>query len=38
MSKKLYKKLEEEFYKSNHPKYRKYFIEWIAHLTAQQTL
>jgi hypothetical protein len=32
MDKRLYDKLEYEFYRNNHPKYRKYFKEWIDNL------
>ena len=31
MSEELYKKLEDEFYRSNHPKYRKYFLVSVFH-------
>lgn len=28
--------LEKEFYKSNHPKYHKYFKEWLSNITLEQ--
>lgn len=28
--------LQQEFYKCNHPKYKKYFDEWIANVTQNQ--
>ena len=38
VSEELYTKLKEEFYKCNHPKYRKYFEEWVSNLTIEQML
>lgn len=35
-SKELYDKLKEDFYRSNHSKYRKYFDEWYNNLTVTQ--
>ena len=36
MSRELYDKLKEEFYRSNHVKYRKYFEEWVKNVTIEQ--
>ena len=36
MSVELYEKLKDEFYKSNHAKYRKYFEVWVQALTEAQ--
>ncbi len=36
MDDKLYNWLEREFKYSNHPKYLKYFEEWINNLTEDQ--
>lgn len=36
MNDKLYNWLEKEFYTSNHPKYRRYFKEWVSNLTDAQ--
>ena len=36
MPKELLNWLEHEFFKSNHPKYHKYFQEWIANVTQDQ--
>ena len=33
---KLYGWLQKEFYYSNHPKYKKYFEEWISNITIDQ--
>ena len=38
MSEELYEKLKDEFYKSNHAKYRKYFEEWASNITTEQIL
>ena len=38
MSEKLYEKLKDEFYRSNHVKYRKYFEEWVSNVTKAQCL
>ena len=38
MSEELYEKLKDEFYKSNHAKYRKYFEEWVSNITIEQIL
>lgn len=35
---KLYFWLEHHFYYDNHPKYKKYFKEWISHLTDSQII
>ena len=32
MKEELYNKLKEEFYRCNHPKYRKYFEEWVINV------
>lgn len=36
MSEELYKWLQEEFYRSNHPKYRHLFTEWVRNITKFQ--
>lgn len=36
MNKSLYNYLEQMFYRDNHPKYRKYFKEWVDNLTPEQ--
>lgn len=36
MTDKLYEWLRKEFYKSNHPKYRHLFKEWIDNITQSQ--
>lgn len=36
MSSKLYEWLRTEFYRSNHPKYRHLFDEWISNITLNQ--
>ena len=36
MSKELYTWLQQEFYRNNHPKYRKYFDEWINGVLPHQ--
>lgn len=36
MNDKLYEWLRKEFYKSNHPKYRYLFEEWIKNITQSQ--
>lgn len=36
MSEELYEWLQEEFYRSNHPKYRHLFSEWISNITQSQ--
>lgn len=32
----LYEHLRQQFYRNNHPKYRKYFEEWISNITESQ--
>jgi len=36
MSKDLFEKLKDEFYRSNYNKYRHYFDEWIKNVTDAQ--
>jgi hypothetical protein len=36
MTSELYEHLKQQFYWNNHPKYRKYFEEWVNNLTPIQ--
>lgn len=36
MDTQLYNWLEKEFYRSNHPKYHKYFKEWVDNIILTQ--
>jgi hypothetical protein len=36
MDTQLYNWLQQQFYYSNHTKYRKYFEEWISNITPDQ--
>ena len=36
ISNELYKWLQQEFYRSNHRKYHKYFEEWVDNVTYNQ--
>lgn len=36
MDKQLLNWLEKEFYKCNHPKYHKYFKEWVSNVVPSQ--